>query len=471
MGSDFYIAYYSKATSRLSLAVTTSELNGANFTIECFHSACVNAGFPLSYSIQNEEAVYIDIPLELLVSSGSQRNSSIHLVVQDEKKVTVFGNHNGTTNAASLSLISCDSIRNTLFDEYEYLTLHNTRFSAMTGTMRDNFLLMVPCEDMTTITVHPSQNISIPFSDLYIYGGVSEAGPSSPASFIANSGNTLLLLTVEDLSGSIVTSNKPLIVYAGQECGRVPNSFGTCDTLIEQMLPSFTYGTRFLLTPLAFRQTGDIFRVATCLNGTEVNFTCITPGQGIQNMTHQNAVINRGQWTQFTTSGNLTNEPDWRADYCTLESNYPVLVMQYSQGRNVDAGLTSHLGFGDPEMIMIPPTTQYSNNYTIINSIARHPAFSFGYLNIAVHSNFALNVSLRSNNTITSIDSGWNPFYCHNGIICGWGTQVAIYEYQLYLYHNDPDPEAAVCVIVYGFASAISLGSRAGMTLSPIGGE
>ena len=479
MGSDFMIAFGRRgavSVTALGIAVTTNELNGANFTLECSNPVCVSAGFPLSYSIQNEEAVTIDIDGQLGVNEGSDRNFAIHLVVHDEKKVSIFGFFDGLANEETFAFIPCDSIKSTVFDLYEYLTLHTTYPNPSNPNNRWNMILMVPCENMTTITVHPSQDISIPFSDLFIYGNVTQAGPTLPntfASFIANSGDTMLIETVDDLSGSIIVSNKPLVVYAGHSCAQIPATVGFCDHIYEQIPPSFTYGTTFFLTPLAYRETGDIYRVGTCLNGTEVNFTCITPGQSGQNVTYQNATIDRGQWMQFTTSGNPTDEPDWQADFCTLESNYPVLVMQYSQGRTVDQTVRPDPLLTDPTMIMIPPATQFSNNYTIINFVERMTAFGLGYVNLAVHSNFAANVSLRSNNSnnITIIDSGWNPFYCHNGTICGWGIQVLVDDYLNYLDHNDPDPEAAVGVIMYGFIKAGGFGTRAGMTLSPIGGE
>ena len=476
MGSDFYIAFAPTISTlmELGIAVTTNELTGANFTLECSNSLCVSAGFPLSYSIQNEEAVTIRIPDQLSVVDSSERDFAIHLVVHDEKKVGVFGYYDVIRNDMSNVYIPCDSIKRTIFDQYEYLTLHTTYPNS--SPERFNLILMIPCEDMTTITVHPSQDISISFSDLFIYNSVTQAGPTLPntfASFIANSGDTMLIETVDDLSGSIIVSNKPLVVYAGHSCAQIPATVGFCDHIYEQIPPSFTYGTTFFLTPLAYRETGDIYRVGTCLNGTEVNFTCITPGQSGQNVTYQNATIDRGQWMQFTTNGNPTDEPDWQADFCTLESNYPVLVMQYSQGRLLDDALTPYFELGDPSMGMIPPITQFSNNYTLINFIERITNFGLGYVNLAVHSNFAANVSLRSNssNNITIIDSGWNPFYCHNGTICGWGIQVLVDDYLNFLDHNDPDPEAAVGVIVYGFEYGGTLSTVAGMTLTPIGGE
>ena len=475
MGSDFYLAFAPKPNVTITVAVTTSEPNGANFTLECSNPVCVNAGYPLFFSIQNREVVNINIPSELITSSSLERNMSIHLSAHDEKKVSVFGYIDGDESDEIFSAIPCDSIKSPFFDRYEYLTLHASHPNMINNVVYESMILMIPCEDMTTITVYPSQNIPFAFNDLYMYGNVNQAGPSLPstsASFIANSGNTLYLGGADDLSGSIVISDKPLVLYAGHHCALVPSTDDYCDHLFEQIPPSFTYGTTFLLTSLGLRETGELYRIGTCLDGTEVNLACIQYGQTVPNVsvTHQNATIDRGQWVQFTT---VVNPLDRRGDFCTLESNYPVLVMHYSQGRSLDSALRPHSDLGDPAMFMIPPVTQFSNNYTVINFVDANSEYGIGYVNLAVHSNFATNISLRTNtsNDTRIIDSGWNPFYCQNSMICGYGIQVFLDDYVNYIYINDPDPQAALGAIMYGFEDGGAFGTGAGMTLSPIGGE
>ena len=52
----------------------------------------------------------------------------------------------------------------------------------------------------------------------------------------------------------------------------------------------------------------------------------------------------------------LANDPDWKADMCTLESSKPVLVLQFSQGRSVNATLKENPEVGDPSLILDLPS-------------------------------------------------------------------------------------------------------------------
>ena len=113
----------------------------------------------------------------------------------------------------------------------------------MTGTFRSRFLI-VPCEDTTSVTLQPTQQIQAN-ADLI----------GSPLPTLVNAGDQAIitvnrLQTAQfnsdmDLTGTIIKSDKPISVFVGHECGQVPTGQMACDHLVEQIPPDATWGTQF----------------------------------------------------------------------------------------------------------------------------------------------------------------------------------------------------------------------------------
>jgi hypothetical protein len=56
------------------------------------------------------------------------------------------------------------------------------------------------------------------------------------------------LTTGGDLSGTVVVSNLPVVVFTGHECANVPEDVGYCDHLEQQLYPLETWGTEYVAT-------------------------------------------------------------------------------------------------------------------------------------------------------------------------------------------------------------------------------
>ena len=63
-----------------------------------------------------------------------------------------------------------------------------------------------------------------------------------------------------DLSGTIITSDKPIAVFGGNECANIPTAVAFCDHIVEEIPPTNTWGKSFGTMPLATRLGGDTFR-------------------------------------------------------------------------------------------------------------------------------------------------------------------------------------------------------------------
>ena len=57
--------------------------------------------------------------------------------------------------------------------------------------------------------------------------------------------------------------------------------------------------------------------------------------------------------------------PNYRRDFCCIETTKPAVIMMYSKGHSVDEiTIPDATGTqGDPFMLLVPPVAQYLNNY------------------------------------------------------------------------------------------------------------
>ena len=141
-----------------------------------------------------------------------------------------------------------------------------------------------------------------------------------------------------DLTGTKVTTNKPISLFSGHECAFIPYSVRSCDHLVEQIPPTELWGTVYYFAPLASRTTYTI-KVIAAYDSTNFDIYC--------NNTVRNYSINAGEFTELIYSNQ---------EYCGVYANQKVLVVQFSHSYGTDSQ-------GDPLMTLIPATTHYTNSF------------------------------------------------------------------------------------------------------------
>ena len=67
--------------------------------------------------------------------------------------------------------------------------------------------------------------------------------------------------SLQDVTGAVITSTKPVSVFSGHQCDFVPAGITACVHLIEQLIPTNSWGREFFTLPLQTRQNGDTFRI------------------------------------------------------------------------------------------------------------------------------------------------------------------------------------------------------------------
>jgi hypothetical protein len=182
--------------------------------------------------------------------------------------------------------------------------------------------------------------------------------PSATANLATNSGSNALFTVLlqpgwtyeinsrtitNDVTGTWITSDKPIAVYAGASVAFVPESTNASgNPLVQEQLPVAAWGNQAL--SLSFgRPGGDSYRILSLTNTTVV----ITTNNG--------AVTN-----ELTNGQPLDVLLDGPVEF---QANNPIQVAQISQGGSTD---TNALGqpIGDPCELLLPPTGHYLTAYT-----------------------------------------------------------------------------------------------------------
>lgn len=151
-----------------------------------------------------------------------------------------------------------------------------------------------------------------------------------------NAGQTFMLTANAQLTGTRVTSDKPISVFSGNRCTNVPTGVTACDHIVEQMPPTEVLSNNYLLAQTPRTGTlGNVVRVVATEDNTEVraNGTLV-------------ATLNAGQFYEGRVAGGVE-----------LTANNKILVGQYLIGET-QAGANT-----DPAMTIIPGKDQWLSSY------------------------------------------------------------------------------------------------------------
>ncbi len=127
-------------------------------------------------------------------------------------------------------------------------------------------------------------------------------------------------------------------MFSGSVCTNVPQDRGGCDHLVEQVPPTVTWGSKFLVASLEGRSSGERIRILSA-RAASVAVNC-------------NTVVSVGEF-QLQNGGSFREFEIPVNSFCSIESTSPVLVAQYAYGGYNDRT-------GDPFMMIIPPIEQFT---------------------------------------------------------------------------------------------------------------
>jgi hypothetical protein len=178
-----------------------------------------------------------------------------------------------------------------------------------------------------------------------------------------------------DLTGTRITSDRKVHVFAGHECANVPLNVNYCDHLEQQLFPVHSWGTRYVADAFKPRNSKqeDTWRIMAGAAGVQVTIEPPLAGP----YTLQQA----GDYVEFTTDKAFE-----------IRATGPVLLGHYLQGSNYPGFSPScgGTGIGDPAFSLGVPTQQYLKEYIVLTP----PGYRENYINVIHRKNTLVDIAI-----------------------------------------------------------------------------
>ena len=399
--TEFFVAFgknYVVESTILRLFITSTEPDPVPITIETLR------GFNFTGIATPNEITTVEIPNTFQVVSSSERDKGIRVSAGD-KRIVVYGLNCRDLSSDAFLALPCDRLP---VEQYEYYAISYTDGASD----RLSHILIVSCEDGTIVQIG-SALVHLSRMQTYFFE------------------------TMNDITGTRIVCNKPIVVYPGHSCTFIPAAARYCDHITEQVPPTAIWGSQFISASFNGRLSGEIYRVLASEDATTVVVNCSTSSQ-LQTYDLSSA----GSWQEFSTPA---------MSFCSIDSNKPLLVMEFSLG-------FEHDSLGDPFMMMVSPTRQFSNNY-VFNVL---PEFATNYITVAVTPDDFEPRNIHVDD-VDLENATWNTVYCSDTTVCGYVTYVTLTPGQHRLYHSDV--AAHIGVSAYGFNYLNSYGYPGGLAV------
>ena len=198
-------------------------------------------------------------------------------------------------------------------------------------------------QDGTNVTILPKVAIAGG-------GGVNGGAANTPATYTLNRGQYLQLSQAEELTGSVIQSDKPVGLWGGASCLSVPITAAACDSAHQQIPPikalgSEYAGVRYRNRTSAPGEEAPPWRLVGAVDGTQLTWLPAPPAGAPSS-------LNQGDLAEFTAPGPFVVK--------SQDADHPFYVAQYMTGAGY---INSVVGEGDPEWVNVIPVAQYLDDY------------------------------------------------------------------------------------------------------------
>ena len=400
-GNEFYIGFMKNFVkpvfrglenmilNRSTIFITTTDPSGAVVMIESEQGTSthnVSSGTTLTTTVRQFKA-----------QSGRDRNKGLKIKAEQLKQISVFALNEELHSVDGFTALPCSHIPSV--SSYEYYAVSVPPAQIFENSAESAFLI-VACSDDTTVTITPTQSVQHPYiPNFRVTAGVN-------FTVTLQERETLYIQSPNDLTGSKVVSTTPISFFTGHECGNVPANVNECDHLVEQIPPTVTWGTQFILASTATRTASDIIKAVASEDDTEGTVSCV----GSDWYTETLSIRQAGATSEYYVP------PD---SHCFVEFNKPVLLVQFTSGRGADNAET-----GDPFMVMVPAVSQYVENATF-STVNREDLPNHINVFVSAESRDIETPAIIMDNE--PIDADWMAIPCYGDYTtCGYAARVAI---------------------------------------------
>lgn len=267
-----------------------------------------------------------------------------------------------------------------------------------------------------------------------------------------------------DLTGSIVTADQPVALFASNPCLNVPWNRAACDHVEEQLFPFNTWGQNFVALPshplrlnngnFATSPQPDHFKIVA---GAATTLTITPPpaaGDVVVpfNCTSGSLPANTCQ----LAGGSFVEFKSTRA--FTVRATAPIAVAQFFPGQGSATTGNTDPAQGDPSMVLLPPIEQWRSQYTVLASTG----LKDNYLGLAIDTTKVASVRVDGVMVTTWSSITGTPYQVKNHPV-GTGTHTIEVTP---LPGQQTVPGAGVTV--YGYDAYVSYGYTGGLDLTTI---
>ena len=422
---EFFIAFFDTLSNPVpTLFVTTRESEPVLFQT-------ITEGFNMTAATVSGEVTEVALPMSSLLTDSSQRNKGVHVQANGGQNISVFVANVGTFQNDAFLALPPSSTSGLSSRIYTYIAVMRNDKTGLLAAA--SIVAIVAGEDNTRVNVTPTLVVDI--------GGVSVAAGDTHQVTL-NRLQTLLLQHQEDLTGTVVATDKPVSFTSGHQCGFIRESAG-CDPQIQQVPPVEYWGNHYAAAPLASITTGAVdYRIVSGRECTTVHVNCVT-ADGTVTLSASYSV-NVTEYVDIATN---------TTDYCWFESYYPIFVVQYI------FGMVNSETF-DPVSSPVPPINQYSNAYTLGYEIPAAPGLNTNLVLLVPAEYYDPEQIYLEGLPLSIYRVPFVPIV-FEGVVKAYATELKLTVSSATLYHADPD--AQIGVLVYGLSREVSHGQQGGL--------
>lgn len=201
---------------------------------------------------------------------------------------------------------------------------------------------LVARDDNTNVTIVPKTIIG---------AGVNVPGSNAgkAVTYTMKQGEVLQFTQIQELTGSPITSDKPIGLWAGHQCTDTPVGIQYCDHPEQQIPPVRALAHEYAAA--AYRQRTQnpekpLWRIIGAVDGTQLTYE---PSVGAP------TTVNLGDYLEFATNTPFVVR--------SQDAAHPFLLLGYMTGANEILSGADTAGYGDPDVVRIVPPDQYLNRY------------------------------------------------------------------------------------------------------------
>ena len=434
----------------LGIFITTQNSNPVGYRIRSDSTGYTRNGSVTAGTIVREEYMTPN------VEEVNMETSSAGIIVEtlnSSQTIQVMGFSDSFGSSDGFLAVPIIQYRSNFTYGYASLTASAQSFNSMVA--------VVACGNIAQDDITYSTENSFLVVSSFVKGGFALSNQKTFSSAAMSEYNTLGLRRASqyDFTGFRASSSKPIGFMTGHECAEIQLGEQTCDYIIEQTPPSYTWGYNFFMAPFE-KRTGYVFKMWSRCNGTSFTVYCCD-GTNFNIINFQFNEINIDNRQRFELNSQ---------SYCFIQSDRPLLVMQYGFSHEHD----NNCQFGDPNMVLVTPISQYLNKHVFTTNVSMYTRqiddFTHHYISVTVLARYFFpNAILLDGTPLEPNVTKWSIINCSQNDPCGYGISKRVNIGTHTVQHTNPN--ASINVIVYGWRIEKGYAYPAGYGMNPIGGE